>query len=152
MSAKASMADVEASLQQLAIKKGLKFSLHAPKEPVTLQTDRRALHQILLNLASNAIKFTKHGSVTIRLTQRQDGARTLMEFAVTDTGPGISPADQAKLFEAFRRLNNGEDGQVEGTGLGLHLSRKLAGLLGGEITLQSEPGKGSCFSLILPKE
>ncbi len=152
VSVSSSLADVKSSLEQAAAKKALKLVFHSPKEGLTLRSDRRALHQILLNLGSNAVKFTKQGSVTFDVNQRQDGARALLEFSVTDTGPGISANDQAKLFEAFRRLSNGEDGQVEGVGLGLHLSRKLAEMLGGEITLQSEPGKGSRFTLTLPKE
>jgi len=151
VSGQAAMAEVAVSLQHVVEKKGLKLAVDTPTEKIFLNTDRRALHQILLNLASNGVKFTKHGSVSVALRERGHNGRTLVEFAVTDTGPGISPEDQAKLFEAFRRLNSGE-GQVEGTGLGLHLSRKLAEMLGGEITLASEPGRGSCFTLILPKD
>jgi signal transduction histidine kinase len=152
VSAQGAVADVAASLQYLVVKKGLQLATQVPPREILLQSDRRALHQILLNLASNGIKFTKHGTVTITLSEQLDGGEARVAFAVQDTGPGISPADQAKLFEAFRRLKTGDGEQVEGTGLGLHLSRKLAELLGGEITLQSAPGQGSCFTLLLPKE
>jgi signal transduction histidine kinase len=147
----AAIADVATSLQNAVEKKGLKLIVQAPAEEINLLTDQRALHQILLNLAGNGIKFTKQGGVTLSLREQAEGGREWVEFAVQDTGPGISAEDKAKLFEAFQRLKTGQ-GQVEGTGLGLHLSRKLAELLGGEITLQSEPGQGSCFTLTLPKE
>jgi len=150
LDAKSALADVVASLQTVAEKKGLRLAVSSPPEAIILCTDRRALHQILLNLASNAVKFTPKGSVSLGLSLHGVDGSSRVEFAVRDTGPGISKDDQAKLFEAFQRLQSG-DGQVEGTGLGLHLSRKLAELLGGEITLQSEPGRGSCFTLILPK-
>jgi signal transduction histidine kinase len=149
--AKSALAEVVESIQHLAEKKGLKLVCHVPGEDIILQTDRRALHQILLNLASNGIKFTPNGSITFTFSQHgADGASTIA-FAVRDTGPGISPADQEKLFGAFQRLKATQQ-QIEGTGLGLHLSRKLAELLGGEITLQSAPGQGSCFTLTLPRE
>ncbi len=150
VSGHSALADVAASVQVAVEKKGLQLAVRTPEEDITLHTDRRALHQILLNLASNAVKFTPKGTVSLALNQRGENGDSRIEFAVTDTGPGITREDQAKLFEAFRRLQTGE-GQVEGTGLGLHLSRKLAELLGGEITLESEPGQGCCFTLILPK-
>ncbi len=152
LSANAAVSDVTVSLQHLVAKKGLTLAAILPPEDIAMRSDRRALHQILLNLAGNGIKFTKQGSVSISLSERMKDGRALVAFAVRDTGPGISPADQAKLFEAFRRLSSGNEGQVEGTGLGLHLSLKLAELLGGHIDLESEPGRGSCFTLVLPKE
>jgi protein-histidine pros-kinase len=147
-----SFTDVQTALHHLAEKKGLKLTMTMPAEDIVFRTDRRVLHQILLNLANNAIKFTKEGSVNLGLQEGVDNGRAVVEFTVTDTGPGISEADQAKLFEAFQRLTTDEGGRVEGTGLGLNLSRKLTELLGGRITVQSEPGKGSCFRVILPKE
>ncbi len=150
--ANGAVSDVAASLQHIVVKKGLELTTSLPDEDIELRTDRRALHQILLNLANNGIKFTRQGSVNIAVNERAEGGRAWVDFAVRDTGPGISSEDQAKLFEAFRRLSAGDGGQVEGTGLGLHLSGKLAELLGGKITLQSEVGRGSCFTLTLPKE
>jgi len=151
VSSHSALADVAASLQNAVEKKGLQLAISKPAADIILRTDRRALHQILLNLTSNAVKFTPKGTVSLALNQRGENGVAVIEFAVTDTGPGISREDQEKLFEAFRRLQTGE-GQVHGTGLGLHLSRKLAQLLGGEITLASEPGRGSCFTLKLPKQ
>jgi len=107
------------------------------------------LSQILLNLTNNAIQFTEQGSVSLRAGQRREDGIVTTEFIVSDTGAGIHTEDQAKLFQAFVRLDSGQKQRQEGTGLGLYLSRKVAELLGGRITLQSEHGKGSTFRLIL---
>jgi PAS domain S-box-containing protein len=134
--------EVADTLRSLAKEKGLNFETSAT-EHIVLKTDRRALSQILLNLVNNAIKFTDKGGVRIEL-QQDNGATEIM---VTDTGVGIKETDQAKLFDAFARIESGDGHRQEGTGLGLHLSQKLAGLLGGVISFQSEPGKGSAFTL-----
>lgn len=109
--------------------------------------DRRRLKQILVNLLSNAFKFTEFGSVTLKVEQTE----AAVLFSVIDTGIGISPADQATLFQPFQQLDSGLDRKYEGTGLGLALSRKLARLHGGDITVQSHPRRGSCFTLTLPR-
>ena len=116
-----------------------------------ISPNRRALHQILINLTSNAIKFTEHGTVRLAFRQCSDGARRFTEFSVTDTGVGIAAADREKLFQAFAQVGAVPRRRVEGTGLGLYLGQKLADLLGGRITFQSEPGKGTCFTLELPE-
>ena len=141
--------EVAASLRLEAEKKGLSFTLSLPDQAVMLRTDRRALSQIIINLTGNAIKFTERGRVCLRLEQRAtaDGARYV--FSVEDTGPGIALQDQGLLFEAFSRVDATDRRKLEGTGLGLHLSRKLAEQLGGKITFQSEYGRGSTFSLEL---
>jgi protein-histidine pros-kinase len=113
-----------------------------------VDTDRRALSQVLINLVNNAIKFTDKGLVTVENIQRQVNGHRRVEFSVVDTGIGIKPEGQAKLFQAFEQVDPGH--RSEGTGLGLHLSQKLAALLGGHIEFQSEFGKGSRFALILP--
>jgi protein-histidine pros-kinase len=141
--------DVSAALRPAAENKGLMFEVAAPANEIVVRADRRALSQILLNLANNAIKFTEHGSVRLELCQHRDGARTLTEFAVADTGVGIREEDQAKLFQAFAQVGAGGRRRIEGTGLGLHLSQKLAELLSGKITVQSDTGKGSRFTLVL---
>jgi len=142
--------EVVATLRPQADAKGLEIAVAAPAHAHVLQTDRRALSQIILNLAGNAIKFTERGSVRVTLLQHvQDGVRTT-EIRIDDSGIGIPLADQAKLFGAFSRIGSARADAPEGTGLGLHLSRKLAGLLGGKIEFHSESGKGSSFSLILP--
>jgi protein-histidine pros-kinase len=137
------------SLRPAAEMKGLSFEVKMPEVDLVVQTDRRALSQILLNLTNNAIKFTEHGRVCLALSQHQIDGRLLTEMMVTDTGIGIRPEDQAKLFQAFSQVDGSSKRRYDGTGLGLHLSRKLAELLGGWITFHSEYGHGSTFTLVL---
>ncbi len=141
--------DTASALRLLAEQKGLRLVLQMPSEPMSIDTDHRALSQILLNLTNNAIKFTQHGEVRLELKRRWDGQQTLTEFSVTDTGIGIRPEDQVKLFRAFAQLEAPPGHHQEGTGLGLHLSQKLAALLGGAITLESEFGRGSTVTLTI---
>jgi two-component system sensor histidine kinase/response regulator len=115
-----------------------------------LSTDRRSLNQILINLANNAIKFTDDGSVRLRLEHDGNGeGATVTRFHVIDTGAGIADADQEKLFKAFERIEVMRSRHFEGTGLGLYISDKLAGLIHGQITFESRPGHGSTFTLEL---
>lgn len=116
--------------------------------PRELRGDSQRLRQILTNLLSNAIKYTEHGAVVLRVMgEREESGRHWLRFAVSDTGIGI-PADQReRLFQPFRQIGGS---QVGSSGLGLSISRKLAELMGGEISLESEPGKGSTFSVMLP--
>ncbi len=148
--------EVAASLRPQAEAKGLEFTVTAPPG-LTLRTDRRALSQIVINLTNNAIKFTERGSVRIKAQRREEsGSRALeisVEISVEDTGLGIRPEDQAKLFTAFSQVVDARTKQgQEGTGLGLHLSQKLAEALGGKIELKSDYGKGSTFTLVLPEK
>ncbi len=134
--------EVADTLRPLADQKGLRFEVHAPGR-TKINADKRALSQILINLINNAIKFTEAGEVCVEARTKNG----LTEFSVRDSGVGIQPEDQAKVFDAFARLESSAGNRQEGTGLGLHLSQKLASLLGGEISFQSEPGKGSVFAL-----
>jgi len=148
--------EVAASLRQHAESKGLEFTVTVPLG-LTVRTDRRALSQIVINLTNNAIKFTERGSVRIIAERREgSGSRALeisVEISVKDTGIGILPEDQAKLFAAFSQVVDARARQdQEGTGLGLHLSQKLAEALGGKIELKSDYGKGSTFTLVLPEK
>jgi PAS domain S-box-containing protein len=147
---KAVLEEVAASLAPQAERKGVRFELDLPPGELVVRTDRRALSQIVLNLADNAIKFTERGSVRVTLGRRSEGGKDLVRIDVLDSGVGIKPSDQAKLFDAFSRVNLGNLKAPDGTGLGLHLSRKLAELLNGTISIASEFGKGSTFSLVLP--
>jgi PAS domain S-box-containing protein len=140
---------VATALRPLAEGKGLRFEARIPKADIMVQADRRALSQILLNLTNNAIKFTEKGSVKLEVNQRQTNGVARTEISVSDTGIGIRPEDQARLFQAFTRVTTNDARRFEGTGLGLHLSQKLAHLLGGHITLESEYGKGTTFTLVL---
>ncbi|MES2939240.1 MAG: PAS domain S-box protein [Pseudomonadota bacterium] len=134
-------------MRPMALAKGLAFQLALPAAGCTVRTDRRALTQILLNLANNAIKFTDSGQVELRFTQ--DSAGTVTRFAVADSGIGIAAADQARLFQSFEQLGAAAERKPGGAGLGLHLSQKLARLVGGRIGFESELGCGSCFTLTL---
>jgi signal transduction histidine kinase len=119
---------------------------------VTLRTDRRALQQILMNLMNNAIKFTDSGEVNVVLERAVEDGRAHVLISVADTGVGIASDNQDKLYQAFTQIDQGNTRQFEGTGLGLHLSQQLAGLLGGRITCTSQHGQGSVFVLSLPLE
>jgi protein-histidine pros-kinase len=137
------------TLITLAQQKGLTLRAETPPLPITLQTDRRALNQILLNFVNNAIKFTDTGDITLRLVQRMDNGRLVTQFAVSDSGVGIRAEDQPKLFHAFSQLDAGSTRRYEGTGLGLYLSQKLARLIDGQLSFTSEYGQGSTFVLEL---
>ena len=143
------IADVAASLRPQAEAKSLALLMTLPEPDLVLRTDRRALTQIILNLANNAIKFTDEGSVHLRVQERRTGEQNLIEISVEDTGIGICEEDQAKLFAAFAQIDSSAGRRHEGTGLGLHLSRKLAEMLDGEIVFSSASGQGSTFTLIL---
>jgi protein-histidine pros-kinase len=141
--------DVATALRPSAEAKGLEFSAAVTPPDLVVRADRRALSQILLNLTSNAIKFTESGRVSLTVGRRREGGRGVTEFRVSDTGVGIRAEDQARLFEAFTQVDASRTRRHEGTGLGLHLSRKLAELLGGQISCRSEFGQGSTFTLLL---
>jgi protein-histidine pros-kinase len=143
--------EIEATLRPQALGKGLVFELLLPPQTVVLQTDRRALCQIILNLAGNAIKFTETGYVRLTLSAPAPQDPDAVEIRVEDSGVGISTQDMDKLFGAFARINPARANAPEGTGLGLHLSQKLAELLGGKIAAHSESGRGSRFTLCLPR-
>jgi signal transduction histidine kinase len=118
-----------------------------PSLPV-VRTDRQKVKQILLNLLTNALRFTPRGSVAVTCVQRR--GRRDITVAVADTGVGIADADQARIFEPFSQADPGQTRDGGGTGLGLAISRRLATVLGGRITLDSKRGEGSTFTLIIP--
>jgi signal transduction histidine kinase len=107
------------------------------------------LRQILFNLLSNACKFTKEGEVKLKARRSVDG-RDWIEVAVADNGIGMTPEQQAKLFEEFSQADAATAQRFGGTGLGLAITRKLARMMGGDVTVTSEPGKGSVFTVRLP--
>jgi CheY-like chemotaxis protein len=160
---------VEATFRPLTAEKGLDFSVRvSPELPVTLHTDEQRLLQVLRNLLSNAVKFTDSGSV--ELVIRPAGAEVpqsikeqlleagtmrepdqpLIAFSVTDTGIGIAATKMRVIFEAFKQADGTTSRKYGGTGLGLSISREIARLLGGEIHADSQPGRGSTFTLYLP--
>ena len=129
--------------------KNLALVIELPDRDFELETDDQKLRQVLINLAGNAIKFTQQGSVTLGL--EADGAAAgRVIFRVTDTGIGIPQDKQETVFEAFRQADNSTTREYGGTGLGLTISRSLVKLLGGELTVESAPGRGSTFRVSLP--
>jgi GAF domain-containing protein len=134
---------------QLAEKNKNRLIVEARENVGALDADSMRLKQILLNLLSNACKFTKEGEVALRVRKVADG-RDWVEFAVSDTGIGLTAEQQAKLFQEFTQADSLTARRYGGTGLGLALSRKLARMMGGDVTVTSEPGKGSVFTLRLP--
>jgi signal transduction histidine kinase len=137
---------VRSTLESLAADKKLTFKVEmAPKMPVG-HGDGRRLTQVLINLVGNAIKFTEAGEVIIKATAN-DGS---FHLSVRDTGPGISSADQAKLFQEFRQADNAITRKKGGTGLGLAISKRIVEMHGGKIWVESQVGKGSTFSFTVP--
>jgi CheY-like chemotaxis protein/HAMP domain-containing protein len=151
---------VSLSFHGLAEEKGLVLEVGLdPELPDSLVTDEMRLKQVLRNLLANALKFTEEGSVTLNVRSlsrtespvRVGGTGPVVIFEVEDTGVGIPEEKQALVFEAFQQADGGTSRRFGGTGLGLSISRELAQLLGGEITLESEEGVGSTFTLWLPR-
>ena len=138
---------VERVFAPLAREKGLVFLVELGAEvPRAIHTDRQRLDQILTNLLGNAIKFTDRGEVALRI--HTDASR--VSFGVSDTGVGVSPADQQRIFAPFEQVEGTPSRRHGGTGLGLTIARELAQLLGGELLVESEPGRGSTFTCVLP--
>jgi signal transduction histidine kinase len=132
-------------VKPLAAAKGLSFPLRVPDGPIPFHTDAGKVRLIILNLAANAVKFTETGEVRLEL-ELEDGAPLLR---VGDTGMGIAPEHAERVFDPFWQVDQ-SNARVGGTGLGLAVARQLAGLLGGELTMESEPGRGSEFTVRLP--
>ncbi|WP_328678165.1 HAMP domain-containing protein [Streptomyces sp. NBC_01261] len=160
---------VEATFRPLTAEKGLDLSVRvSPELPATLHTDEQRLLQVLRNLLSNAVKFTDSGAVELVIRPAgadvpvaireqlleagslRDADAALIAFSVTDTGIGIAGSKMRVIFEAFKQADGTTSRKYGGTGLGLSISREIAQLLGGEIHAQSEPGRGSTFTLYLP--
>jgi signal transduction histidine kinase len=133
-------------MQPLAEKKSLPIVLAVHETAIPMHGDRKRVLQILLNLVSNAVKFTANGSVTITATT----SVTDLQVSVSDTGIGIKPEHLGMLFEAFRQVDGSAKRVYEGTGLGLYLCRKLLSIMGGTISVESDYGKGSQFVFSLP--
>jgi signal transduction histidine kinase/DNA-binding response OmpR family regulator len=149
------------SFDPVATEKKLAFTVEiAPDVPETMRTDGQRLEQVLRNLLSNSFKFTTEGSVAVNIRRADktrrfahpalDASPTVLAFSVTDTGIGIPKDKQRLIFEAFQQADGTTSRKFGGTGLGLSISREIAKLLGGEIRVESSPGKGSTFTLFLP--
>ena len=169
LSLRAFVIDVASEVESLLNEKGLTFSVAVPASLPKVETDPTHLRQILVNLLGNAIKFTESGTITVRAVRVPDGAvaqvagrsrrrpllaegGSFVALQVSDTGTGIAERDQERIFEEFEQVNAGPrgDSQRRGTGLGLSISRRLARLLRGDITVESELGVGSTFTVWLP--
>ncbi len=143
------LADVESLMRVRATERGLTLAVRADGPfPRNIQANATRLRQILLNLVGNAIKFTERGGVTIRIRAEPTQARLFLD--VIDTGPGLAPEQQRSLFGAFAQVNEQLESVQRGTGLGLHISRSLARLMGGDLQVESALNEGSVFSLWLP--
>lgn len=137
------------TFEPLAKQKDLSFSVTVePNVPATIHTDRQRLEQILKNLLSNAVKFTEQGAVGMHVSATSEG---WVQFTVSDSGIGIAPDQQERIFEAFHQADGTTSRRFGGTGLGLSISRDLTSLLGGTLVVSSTPGEGSTFTLSLPK-
>ena len=141
--------EVVGTAGQLAEKNKNRLIVEAQENVGALTADPMRLKQILLNLLSNACKFTKEGEVALRVRNVADG-RDWVELSVADTGIGMTAKQQAKLFQDFTQADSLTGRRYGGTGLGLAISRKLARMMGGDVTVASEPGKGSVFTVRLP--
>lgn len=134
--------------------KNIEFTIDVPPDlPLSLKGDNVRIQQVLINLLNNAVKFTKSGNVSLKISTRPISDKNVMLIAsVSDTGCGISQENIGRLFKMFRQIDSKRNRNVEGTGLGLAISKKLLGLMGGTISVESEPGKGSTFTFEVPQE
>jgi signal transduction histidine kinase len=142
--------EVRTELEPIILRSKLTLTTSIDRSVRPIRSDRQKVKQILLKLFSNALKFTHQGGVTIGV-KRLPGARAIA-MSVADTGIGIPPADQEKIFEDFRQLDNSPTRAYGGTGLGLSICRRLATMVSGRLTVQSEVKKGSVFTLTLPTQ
>jgi PAS domain S-box-containing protein len=144
------MAEVESLMRLRAVEKDISFGIeYGGRLPETICTDPTKLRQILFNLVGNAIKFTEHGGVRITVGVKNAGSRKTLRFDVADTGIGIQIEQQAQLFNSFAQADSSTTRRFGGTGLGLAISKRLAMLIGGELSVISEVNQGSVFSLSL---
>jgi signal transduction histidine kinase len=147
--------DVGALLDELAtqipgawVKPGVRLAFTAEPNLPALHSDHPKLKMIVRNLVHNALKFTDDGSVVVHATLVEDGG--VLRIAVADTGIGITPENQAIIFDMFRQVDGSDRRRHDGVGLGLYIVRRLTATLGGIIAVESEPGRGSCFALRFP--
>jgi len=142
---------IESMMHSLAKGKGLDFAIRTSSDlPAKVRTDAERLRQCLINLANNAIKFTEKGHVYVNIYMEARNNQPNIRFDVEDTGIGIPADKQQKIFESFTQVDGSTSRKYGGTGLGLAITRQLSKLLGGELALTSEEGKGSIFSLVIP--
>ncbi|WP_246270278.1 response regulator [Hongsoonwoonella zoysiae] len=142
--------DVESTVAPLVAKKGNVLNVHVSVEPGEIETDKTKLRQNLFNLLSNAAKFTENGDIELSVERYRRDDGDWLEFAVADSGIGMSEEQQAKLFQAFVQADASTTRNYGGTGLGLAITRHFTNMLGGSIEVQSAPGKGATFRFAIP--
>jgi signal transduction histidine kinase len=143
--------EVVKTIEPLATKNGNQVAVHCDGEIGTIRADQMRLRQALLNLMSNANKFTERGTITIDARHGQENGCDWITLAVADTGIGMTPEQMAKLFQEFSQASSSTASKYGGTGLGLVISRRFCQMMGGDITVGSEPGHGSTFTIRLPR-
>ncbi|HEY4860405.1 MAG TPA: ATP-binding protein [Xanthobacteraceae bacterium] len=143
--------DVAKTIEPMATKNGNRLVVACPPDLGTIHADQTRFRQSLLNLASNANKFTEKGTITIAAHQGQENGRDWITVAVADTGFGMTPDQMGKLFQEFSQASSTTASKYGGTGLGLAISRRFCQMMGGDITVESEPGRGSTFTIRLPR-
>ena len=143
--------DVAKTIEPMATKNGNRIVVECPADLGTMHADQTRFRQSLLNLASNANKFTEKGTITIAARQRQESGRDWITLAVADTGIGMTPEQMGKLFQEFSQASSRTASKYGGTGLGLAISRHFCRMMGGDITVESESGEGSTFTIRLPR-
>jgi signal transduction histidine kinase len=144
--------DVAKTIEPMATKNGNRLVIDCAADLGTIHADQTRLRQSLLNLASNANMFTGKGTITFAAHQGQENGRDWITVAVADTGIGMTPEQMGKLFQEFSQASSATASKYGGTGLGLAISKRFCQMMGGDITVESEPGKGSVFTVRLPKE
>jgi signal transduction histidine kinase len=143
--------DVAKTIEPMAMKNGNRLAIDCPADIGTIHADQTRFRQSLLNLANNANKFTEKGTVTIAANQGHENGRDWIILAVADTGIGMTPEQMGKLFQEFSQASSATASKYGGTGLGLAISRRFCQMMGGDITVESEPGRGSTFTIRLPR-
>jgi signal transduction histidine kinase len=142
--------DISAVIEPLAAKNGNRFTVVCDAAVGTMRADPTKVRQVLFNLLSNACKFTDHGTVSLAVKPDGTGDAAWLTFTVSDTGIGLTPEQVGRLFQDFAQADAATMRKYGGTGLGLALSRRLCRLMGGDITVESEAGRGSTFTARLP--
>jgi len=143
--------DVAKTIEPMATKNGNRLVIDCPADLGTIHADQTRFRQSLLNLTSNANKFTEKGTVTITAHQGQENGGDWITLAVTDTGIGMTAEQMGKLFQEFAQASSSTASKYGGTGLGLVISRRFCQMMGGDITVESAPGRGSTFTIRLPR-
>jgi signal transduction histidine kinase len=145
------IAGVIKTIEPLAAKNGNQVAVHCDGGIGTMHADQMRLRQALLNLMSNANKFTERGTITIDARDAQENGREEIAIAVADTGIGMTPEQMGRLFQEFSQADASTTRKYGGTGLGLAISKRFCQMMGGDITVESEPGRGSTFTIRLPR-